>query len=103
MSDKLQFVDERHRRHGVSTTRVSGWVKRSRPGWIHPLTQVVLTSLDASKSVGQREQVKVRVRSDSAIKLLTPLADNSADDRSTNCAQQDDGHIDLGNNRISQT
>ena len=58
MSDKPEFVDERRRRHGVSTTRVSGWVKRSRPGSIHLLTRVVLTSLDASKSVRQREQAK---------------------------------------------
>jgi hypothetical protein len=67
MSDKPEFVDERRRRHELSTTRVSGWVKRSRPGWIHLLTQLVLTSLHASKSVRQREQAKVRIRRDSAI------------------------------------
>ena len=41
MSDKSEFVDERRGRHEVSTTRVSGWVKRSRPGWIQLLTRVV--------------------------------------------------------------
>jgi hypothetical protein len=64
MSDKLQFVDlwtaaSRRSPHTsereVSTTRVSGWVKHSRSPnarigyWIHLLTQVVLTSLHASR------------------------------------------------------
>jgi len=34
--------------------------------------------------------------------LLTPFADNSADDRPTNRAQQDDWHIDFGNDCISE-